>query len=75
MYDNRPIYITLYCSYGEWSICLFVKSGSAKHLIKLAGVLGVNITGNGASLNLEVTEKDLLSKVKQILLLSDSYEK
>jgi hypothetical protein len=26
-------------------------------------------------LNLEVTEKDLLSKVKQILLLSDSYEK
>ena len=39
------------------------------------GVLGVNITGNGASLNLEVTEKDLLSKVKQILLLSDSYEK
>ncbi len=28
-----------------------------------------------ASLNLEVTEKDLLSKVKQILLLSDSYEK
>lgn len=75
MYDNRPIYITLYCICGEWSICLFVKSGSAKHLIKLAGVLGVNITGNGASLNLEVTEKDFLSKVKQILLLSDSYEK
>ena len=66
MYDNRPIYITLYCTYGEWSICLSVKSGSTKHLIKLAGVLGVNITGNGASLNLEVTEKDLLSKVKQI---------
>lgn len=21
MYDNRPIYITLYCTYGEWSIC------------------------------------------------------
>lgn len=75
MYDNMPIYITLFCTYGEWSICLFVKSGSTKHLIKLAGVLGVNITGNGASLNLEVTEKDLLSKVKQILLLSDSYEK
>ena len=75
MYDNRSIYITLFCTYGEWSICLFVKSGSTKHLIKLAGVLGVNITGNGASLNLEVTEKDLLSKVKQIMLLSDSYEK
>lgn len=75
MYDNMPIYITLFCTYGEWSICLFVKSGSTKHLIKLAGVLGVNITGNGASLNLVVTEKDLLSKVKQILLLSDSYEK
>lgn len=75
MYDNMPIYITLFCTYGEWSICLFVKSGSTKHLIKLAGVLGVNITGNEASLNLEVTEKDLLSKVKQILLLSDSYEK
>ena len=26
MYDNRPIYITLFCTYGEWSICLFVKS-------------------------------------------------
>lgn len=75
MYDNMPIYITLFCTYGEWSIYLFVKSGSTKHLIKLAGVLGVNITGNGASLNLEVTEKDLLSKVKQILLLSDSYAK
>ena len=75
MYDNRPIYITLYCTYGECSICLFVKSGSTKHLTKLAGVLGVNITGNGASLNLEVTEKDLISKVKQIMLLSDSYEK
>lgn len=75
MYDNMPIYITLFCTYGEWSIYLFVKSGSTKYLIKLAGVLGVNITGNGASLNLEVTEKDLLSKVKQILLLSDSYAK
>lgn len=75
MYDNMPIYITLFCTYGEWTIDLFVKSGSTKHLIKLAGVLGVNITGNGASLNLEVTEKDLLSKVKQILLLSDSYAK
>lgn len=75
MYDNMPIYITLFCTYGEWTICLFDKSGSTKHLIKLAGVLGVNITGNEASLNLEVTEKDLLSKVKQILLLSDSYEK
>lgn len=41
MYDNMPIYITLFCTYGEWSICLSVKSGSTKHLIKLAGVLGV----------------------------------
>ncbi len=73
-FDGK-IPLTLFCTYGEWSICLFVKSGSTKHLIKLTGVLGVNITGNGASLNLEVTEKDLLSKVKQILLLSDSYEK
>ena len=33
MYDNRPIYITLYCICGEWSICLFVKSGSAKRIL------------------------------------------
>lgn len=24
MYDNMPIYITFFCIYGEWSICLFV---------------------------------------------------
>ena len=75
MYDNMPIYITLFCTYGEWTIYLFVKSGSTKHLIKLAGVLGVKITGNGASLDLEVTENDLLPKMKQILLLSDNYKK
>lgn len=75
MYDNMPIYITLFCTYGEWTIYLFVKSGSTKHLIKLAGVLGIKITGNGASLDLEVTENELLPKMKQILLLSDNYTK
>lgn len=75
MHDNMPIYITLFCTYGEWTIYLFVKSGSTKHLIKLAGVLGAKITGNGASLDLEVTENDLLPKMKQILLLSDNYTK
>ncbi len=75
MYDNMPIYITIFCTFGEWSIDLYVKEGSTKHLIKLAGVLGVKITGNGASLVVEVTEKDLLSKMKQILLLSDNYKK
>ena len=75
MYDNMPIYITLFCTYGEWTIYLFVKSGSTKHLIKLASVLGAKITGNGASLDLEVTENDLLPKMKQILLLSDNYKK
>lgn len=75
MYDNMPIYITLFCTYGEWTINLFVKSGSTKHLIKLAGVLGAKITGNGASLEVEVTENGLLPKMKQILLLSDDYKK
>lgn len=75
MYDNMPIYITLYCTYGEWSICHFVESGSTKHLIKLAGVLGAKITGNGASLDLKVTESELIPKMKQILLLSDNAKK
>lgn len=75
MYDNMPIYITLFCTFGQWSIRLYVKSGSTKHLIKLAGVLGAKITGNGSTLDLEVTEHGLIPKMKQILLLSDNYKK
>lgn len=74
-YDNMPIYLSLSCIYGEWSINLFVLSVSCKHLVKLGKVLGVEIVGNGASLNIEVTEKNLVSKVKQIFSLSDSYRK
>lgn len=75
LYNNMPIYLSLFCTYGEWSIYLFVLSGSTKHLIKLGKVLGAQIIGNGASLDIEVTEKNLISKVRQIFSLSDSYKK